>query len=157
MARLRSEGHSLRSHLLYRVLEDEGRAHPGQQSKGQKGQEGQHHQGLVPGESPFPEKCTIYVLMCMLIGLSKRRAPQNLECVQSKSPCRWPHPCSVCVSDPLGFLDDPQPDDHLIFALIAGLVAGVPASGFTVPADVIKTRMQSTGLGLHQGTVPRMR
>jgi hypothetical protein len=50
-----------------------------------------------------------------------------------------------------------QPDDHFIFSLVAGLVAGVPGAGLTVPCDVIKTRMQSTGLGLHAssgGTVP---
>jgi len=49
------------------------------------------------------------------------------------------------------------PDDHFIFSLVAGLVAGVPGAGLTVPSDVIKTRMQSTGLGLHAsagGTVP---
>mmetsp|Transcript_9639 Transcript_9639/g.25105 ORF Transcript_9639/g.25105 Transcript_9639/m.25105 type:complete len:419 (-) Transcript_9639:56-1312(-) len=40
-------------------------------------------------------------------------------------------------------------EDNFIYALIAGLVAGVPGAGLTVPCDVIKTRMQSGGFSLH--------
>ena len=50
-----------------------------------------------------------------------------------------------------------QSEDSFVYALIAGLIAGVPGAGLTVPCDVIKTRMQSTGLGVHGGAIPKMR